>query len=59
MLKALVYDFDGTLTPTTMPEFKILEKSGLVGGAENPEFLRWLIEWRTNEKSISTRPWHS
>lgn len=38
MLKAVVYDFDGTLTPTTKPEFRILEKSGLKGGASNPEF---------------------
>lgn len=38
MLKAMVYDFDGTLTPTTMPEFEILEKSGLKGGAANPKF---------------------
>lgn len=38
MLKAVVYDFDGTLTPETVPEFKILEESGLPGGAKNPLF---------------------
>lgn len=38
MLKAVVYDFDGTLTPTTLPEFKILEASGMPGGAKNPDF---------------------
>lgn len=39
MLKAVVYDFDGTLTPKSMPEFKILEMSGLAGGVNNPRFL--------------------
>lgn len=38
MLKAMVYDFDGTLTPEVMPEFKVLEKSGMQDGARNPEF---------------------
>lgn len=38
MLRAMVYDFDGTLTPEVMPEFKILEKSGMQDGARNPEF---------------------
>lgn len=38
MLKAVVYDFDGTLTPETVPEFKILEESGLPSGAKNPLF---------------------
>lgn len=40
MLKAIVYDFDGTLTPETCPKFDILEKSGLAGGCSNPEFFR-------------------
>lgn len=39
MLKAVVYDFDGTLTPKPMPDFKILEMSGLNGGVDNPKFL--------------------
>lgn len=38
MLKAVVYDFDGTLTPETWPEFKILEKSGMKDGTRNPAF---------------------
>lgn len=38
MLKAVVYDFDGTLTPEICPEFKILEKSGMPDGAKNPIF---------------------
>lgn len=38
MLKAVIYDFDGTLTPDVMPEFKIVEAGGLEGGAANPRF---------------------
>lgn len=37
-MKAAVYDFDGTLTPETLPYFKILEESGLKGGLGSPEF---------------------
>lgn len=35
----IIYDFDGTLTPYSMPKFEILEKCGLQHGASNPKFL--------------------
>ena len=38
MLKAVIYDFDGTLTPSVLPEFKIVEAGGLEGGGANPKF---------------------
>ncbi len=34
MLKAVVYDFDGTLTPDALPKFAILEKCGLENGTQ-------------------------
>lgn len=37
MLKAVVYDFDGTLTPNPMPIFKVLEMSGLGEDAVNSQ----------------------
>lgn len=36
--KIIIYDFDGTLTPYSLPKFEILEKSGLKDGAFNPLF---------------------
>lgn len=51
MLKAVVYDFDGTLTPETYPEFAILEKCGMQDGARNPAF--FATAWKmTEEKNI-------
>lgn len=50
MLKAIIYDFDGTLTPQTKPEFKILEKSGLEGGTENPEFFATVHKMAREQK---------
>lgn len=44
MLKAVVYDFDGTLTPEVVPEFEILERSGLEGGTKNPKFFATVHE---------------
>lgn len=44
MLKAVVYDFDGTLTPETKPEFKILEKCGMPDGTKNPLFFATVRE---------------
>lgn len=38
MLRAAVFDFDGTLTPNIRPVFQILELSGVKGGATNPDF---------------------
>lgn len=37
-MKKIVYDFDGTLTPYSMPKFEILEKCGMKDGAMNPKF---------------------
>ena len=39
MTKAIIYDFDGTLTPDIWPRFEILEKSGLKDGMFNPKFM--------------------
>ncbi len=39
-IRAIIYDFDGTLTPDVCPKFAILEKSGLEGGCENPTFFQ-------------------
>lgn len=33
MKKIIIYDFDGTLTPYSLPKFEILEKSGMKDGA--------------------------
>ena len=37
-VKAIIYDFDGTLTPDVCPQFAILEASGFKGGCSNPAF---------------------
>lgn len=39
MKKIFIYDFDGTLTPYSLPKFEILQKSGMKDGALNPMFL--------------------
>lgn len=51
MKKIIVYDFDGTLTPFSLPKFEILEKCGMKDGAYNPLFLE-LSQKRSKEKSI-------
>lgn len=51
MLKAVVYDFDGTLTPDALPKFAILEKCGLENGAQNPLFLE-RVKSTASEKRI-------
>lgn len=38
MLKAVIYDFDGTLTPESTAQFQILEKSGFKNGMDDPRF---------------------
>lgn len=38
MSKIIFYDFDGTLTPYSMPKYEILEKCGLKDGTMNPKF---------------------
>lgn len=39
MVKAIIYDFDGTLTPDQLPKYEILDKAGLEGGLYNPKFM--------------------
>lgn len=39
MKKIIIYDFDRTLTPYSLPKFEILEKCGMKGAAYNPHFL--------------------
>lgn len=51
MLKAVVYDFDGTLTPNALPKFAVLEKCGLENGAQNPLFLE-RVKSTASEKRI-------
>jgi len=49
--KIIIYDFDGTLTPYSLPKFEILEKSGMKDGAYNPQFLE-LSQKRSKTKNI-------
>lgn len=44
MLKAVIYDFDGTLTPNTLPEFAILERCSMENGTGNPRFMPMIKE---------------
>lgn len=50
MLKAVIFDYDGTLTSKSMPEFEILEKSGLKGGIDNPKFFTLTSEVMRREQ---------
>lgn len=51
MKKIIIYDFDGTLTPYSLPKFEILEKSGMKDGAYNPLFLE-LSQKRAKDENI-------
>lgn len=51
MKKIIIYDFDGTLTPYSLPKFEILEKSGMKDGAYNPKFLE-LSQKRAKDENI-------
>ena len=51
MKNVIIYDFDGTLTPYSLPKFEILEKSGMKGGAHNPKFLE-LSKQKSKDKNI-------
>lgn len=51
MLKAAIFDFDGTLTPCIRPVFAILEASGLKGGANNPNFFKDVLARAQREQS--------
>ena len=51
MKEIIIYDFDGTLTPYSLPKFEILEKSGMKDGAHNPLFLE-LSQNRSKDENI-------
>lgn len=51
MKKIIIYDFDGTLTPYSLPKFEILEKSGMIDGAYNPRFLE-LSQKKAKDQNI-------
>ena len=51
MAKIIIYDFDGTLTPFSLPKFEILEKCGMKDGAHNPRFLE-LSQKRAKDENI-------
>lgn len=48
-MKKIIYDFDGTLTPFSIPRFSILEKCGYEDGALNPKFLNEVKTRMKNE----------
>lgn len=50
MKSIIIYDFDGTLTPYSLPKFEILEKCGLQHGALNPNFLEMSKNKAQDEK---------
>ena len=50
-MKKIIYDFDGTLTPYSLPKFKVIEKSGFKEGLMNPKFIE-LTKKRQQEKNI-------
>lgn len=52
MKKIIIYDFDGTLTPYPITEFKILEKCGFVGGGNNKDLQNIVIN-KIKEKNIT------
>ena len=51
--KIIIYDFDGTLTPFTMPKFEIIERCGIKDYFHNPIFLE-TIKKKMEEKNIDT-----
>ena len=51
MKKIIIYVFDGTLTPYSLPKFQILEKCGMKDGALNPLFLE-LSQKRARDENI-------
>lgn len=51
MLKAVIFDFDGTLTPNIRPSFQILEVSGLKDGASNPQFFKDVLAKAEREQT--------
>lgn len=52
MNKIIIYDFDGTLTPYPITNFKILEKCGYVGGGNNLYFKKIVYE-NMKQKNVS------
>jgi len=52
-MKRIIFDFDGTLTPYPITEFKILEKCGYVGGGNNKELHKIVKDYKVNNnKSV-------
>lgn len=49
MTKAIIYDYDGTLTPDPLPKFLILDQAGLEGGMYNPKFMELTSAKAKNE----------
>lgn len=47
-IKAIIYDYDGTLTPDAYPVFAIVEKAGVTGGCSSPEFQKCIREEMKN-----------
>ena len=53
MKKIIIYDFDGTLTPYPITDFKILEKCGYVGGGNNEDFQKLVKKFmEKNDRNI-------
>ncbi len=50
MEKIIIYDFDGTLTPYSLPKFEILEKAGVIDGFYNQKFLKICINRSKDEE---------
>jgi len=44
MKKIIIYDFDGTLTPNSIPKLEILERCGIEEGIVDPKFRKMLSD---------------
>lgn len=52
MSKIIIFDFDGTLTPYPITDFKVLEKCGFIGGGNNKDFQN-IVKSNMIDKNIS------
>jgi len=52
MSKIIIYDFDGTLTPYPITDFKILEKCGYIGGGNNKD-LKEIVKDKMDKNKIN------
>jgi len=52
MRKIVIYDFDGTLTPYPITNFKVLEKCGYIGGGNNKDFQK-IVQQNCIDKNIN------